>query len=102
MVHMPGSGLATMTMRCARKFDRSVTLSPLAGGPDGPTIWATCRHCTEIEKITLSTDGSIGTWNSCIPGLRAPASLKIVWGCDPMAVRRVAESPISSGASSSR
>ena len=36
----------------------------LAMTPDGRITWATCRHCTEIEKRTLSTDGSTGTRSS--------------------------------------
>src|SRR5436190_2478982 len=101
-VHVPACGRLTITTCCARKLGSSVASSPTASAPDGRTTSAVCRHWTEIEKSTLSTDESIGTSNSCSPVVTEPASLKIVCGCAPSAVSSVAESPISSGASSSR
>src|SRR5262245_20401579 len=101
-VQTPGSGRVTITIRSARKFAKWVTPSPLAGKPDGRTTSIVCRHCTDAENSTLSTDASMGTRKSCGPGVSDPGSLKIVWRCDPNAVRSAVASAISSGESRSR
>src|SRR5262245_41031247 len=49
-VQTPGSGRVTITIRSARKFEKWVTPSPVAGKPDGRTTSIVCRHCTDAEN----------------------------------------------------